>query len=146
MGTFYALLAFCAGNSLVPDEFLAQRPVTRSFDVFFDLRQNKWLSEQSWGWWFGTLSRQLWRHRNVEYGRLFALRSLVCHCAVGCMLAWFCALISWKGALGTRILKCCFLLISLSDTRLIHFLSEYSQIEDIILRIEWKFDSPALQQ
>ena len=26
-----------------------QRPVTRSFDVFFDLRLNKRLSKQSWG-------------------------------------------------------------------------------------------------
>ena len=38
MKTFSALLAICAGNSPVPGEFLAQRPVTRSFDVFFDLR------------------------------------------------------------------------------------------------------------
>ena len=30
----------------------AQRPVTRSFAVFFDLRLNKRLSKQSWGWWF----------------------------------------------------------------------------------------------
>ena len=40
-------------------------PVTRSFDVFFDLRLNKHLSKQSWGWWFETLSRPLWRHCNV---------------------------------------------------------------------------------
>ena len=33
-----------------------QRPVTRSFDVYFDLSQNKRLSKQSWGWWFETLS------------------------------------------------------------------------------------------
>ena len=42
-----------------------QRPVTRRFDVFFDLRLNKRLSKQPWGWWFETLSRPLWRHRNV---------------------------------------------------------------------------------
>ena len=30
----------------------AQRPVTRSFDVFFDLRSNKRLSKQWRGWWF----------------------------------------------------------------------------------------------
>ena len=35
-----ALLALCAGNSPVPGEFPAQRPVTRSFDVVFDLRLN----------------------------------------------------------------------------------------------------------
>ena len=64
METFSALLAICAGNSPVPGEFPAQRPVTRSFDVFFDLRLNKRLSKQSWGWWFETLSRPLWRHCN----------------------------------------------------------------------------------
>ena len=64
METFSALLAICAGNSPVPGEFPTQRPVTRSFDVYFDLRPNKRLSEQSWGWWFETPSRSLWRHRN----------------------------------------------------------------------------------
>ena len=54
METFSALLAICAGNSPVPGEFPTQRPVTRSFDVYFDLRPNKWLSKQSWGWWFET--------------------------------------------------------------------------------------------
>ena len=37
----------------------------RSFDVFFDLRLNNRLSKQSWGWWFETLSRPLWRHCNA---------------------------------------------------------------------------------
>ena len=41
METFSALLVFCAGNSLVTGEFPAQRPVTRSFGVFFDLCLNK---------------------------------------------------------------------------------------------------------
>ena len=41
METFSALLAICAGNSPVPGEFPAQRPVTRNFDVFIDLRPNK---------------------------------------------------------------------------------------------------------
>ena len=65
METFSALLALCAGNSPVSAEFPTQRPVARSFDVFFDLRLNKRLSKQSWGWWFETLSIQLWRHSNV---------------------------------------------------------------------------------
>ena len=65
MKTFSALLALCAGNSPVPGEFPAQRPVTRSFDVFFDLRLIKQLSKQSRGWSFETLSHPLWRHRNV---------------------------------------------------------------------------------
>ena len=60
METFSALLALCAGNSLVIGEFHSQRPVTRTFDVFFDLRLYKRLSKQSWGWWFETPSRPLW--------------------------------------------------------------------------------------
>ena len=39
METFSALLAICAGNSPVTGEFPAQMPVTRSFDVFFDLKR-----------------------------------------------------------------------------------------------------------
>ena len=53
MEAFSALLALCAGNSPVTGEFPPQRPVTRSFDVFFDLRLNKRLSNQSWGRWLG---------------------------------------------------------------------------------------------
>ena len=62
--TFSALLAILAGNSPVTGEFPTQRPVTRSFDVFVDLRLNKRLSKQSWGWWFETPSRPLWRQCN----------------------------------------------------------------------------------
>ena len=44
MEIFSALLAICAGNSTASGEFPKHRPVTRSFDVFFDLRLNKRLS------------------------------------------------------------------------------------------------------
>ena len=64
-GKISALLAICAGNSPVPGEFPTQRPVTRRFGVFFELRPNKRLRKQSWGWWFETLSRPLWRHCNA---------------------------------------------------------------------------------
>ena len=50
MEAFSALLAICAGNSPVPGEFPTQRPVTRNFDVYFDLRLNKRLRKQSWGY------------------------------------------------------------------------------------------------
>ena len=43
METFSALLALCVGNSPATGEFPTQRPVTRSFDDFFDLRLNKQL-------------------------------------------------------------------------------------------------------
>ena len=48
-------------------EFPTQRPVTRSFDVFFDLRLNKRLSKQPWGWWFETPSFPLWRQCNGQW-------------------------------------------------------------------------------
>ena len=83
-GNISTLLAICVGNSPAPGEFPAQRPVTRSFDVFFDLRLNKRLSKQSWGWWFETLSRLLWRHCNGSWISLITLpyqRSThVCDC------------------------------------------------------------------
>ena len=47
METFSALLAVFAGNSPVTSEFPSQRPVTRNFDVFLDLRLNNRLSKQS---------------------------------------------------------------------------------------------------
>ena len=62
MEAFSALLALCVGNSPVTGEFPAQRPVTRNFNVFFDLRLNKWLSKQSWRWWFATRSWLSWCH------------------------------------------------------------------------------------
>ena len=62
METFSALLALCARNSSVTGEFPSQRPVTQSFDVFFDLRLNKRLSKQSRRRWFETPSRSFWRH------------------------------------------------------------------------------------
>ena len=63
-GNIFRVTCFCTGNSQVPGDFPAQRPVTRSFDVFVDLRPNKRLSKQSWGWWFEMLSCSLWRHCN----------------------------------------------------------------------------------
>ena len=50
MGKFPALLAPCEGNSLVTGEFPSQRPVTRSFDVSFDLHgTNGWANHQDPG-------------------------------------------------------------------------------------------------
>ena len=51
METFSVLLALCAGNSPVTGEFLVQRPVTRSFDVFFDLCPgiNGWVNNREAG-------------------------------------------------------------------------------------------------
>ena len=56
---------FCHDDVIKWKSFPSQRPVTHGFDVFFDLCLNKRLSKHSWGWWFETPSRSLWRHCNV---------------------------------------------------------------------------------
>ena len=61
METFSALLVISAGNSPVTGELPTQRSVTRSFDVFFDLRLNKRLSSETPSW-------SLWRQCNVTPG------------------------------------------------------------------------------
>ena len=79
METFSSLLDICMGNSPVTGEFPTQRPVTRSFDVFFDLRLEKRLSKQSWGWWFETLSRPARRHYNVPKYSTLSVSRLHCY-------------------------------------------------------------------
>ena len=56
-GTMLALLSLCAGNSPVTGEFPSQRPVTRSFDVFF--RSAPWIN----GWVNNREPGYLRRHR-----------------------------------------------------------------------------------
>ena len=65
-GNIFRVTGPLCGEFTSPGEFPTQRPVTRSFDVFFDLRLNKRLSKQPWGWWFETLSWSLWRQCNDE--------------------------------------------------------------------------------
>ena len=50
-------MALCSGNSPVTGELPAQRPVTRSFDVFFDLRLYK-------QWVNNRVAGDLRRHRS----------------------------------------------------------------------------------
>ena len=64
-GNIFRVTGHLCGEFTGPRWIPAQRPVMRSFDVFFDQRLNKRLSKQSWGWWFETLSCPLWRHCNV---------------------------------------------------------------------------------
>ena len=56
----------------------AWRPVTRSFDVFFDLRLNQRFSKQSVGWWFETPSHPLWHHCNISSYHNLKIR-IICH-------------------------------------------------------------------
>ena len=59
METFSTLLALCEGKPPVTGGFPSQRPTTRSFDDFFDLRLKRRLSKQ---WKAGDLTRHhtLW--------------------------------------------------------------------------------------
>ena len=66
-GSISVLLVLCAGNPPVTGGFPLQRPVTRSFGEFFDLRLNKRLSKQSGRRWFDTPSRSLWRHNTAYF-------------------------------------------------------------------------------
>ena len=56
METFSALLVRCTVNSPHKGQWRG------TFSYFFDLRLNKRLSKQWWGWWFETLWSPLWRH------------------------------------------------------------------------------------
>ena len=56
-GNSFRVTGPLCGEFTGPGEFPTQRPVTRSVDVFFDLRLNKWLSKQPSG------SGDLRRHR-----------------------------------------------------------------------------------
>ena len=70
MEPFCALLTICAGNSPVTGEFPAHKDQwSRTLMSSLICALNKLLSKQSWGWWFETPSRSLWRHCNelVKY-------------------------------------------------------------------------------
>ena len=66
-GNIFRVTGPLCGEFTGPGEFPAQRPVTWSFDVLFDLRLNKRLSKQPRGWWFEMQSCSLWRHCDVCY-------------------------------------------------------------------------------
>ena len=84
-GILSALLAFGEGNPLVTGGFPSQRPVTRSFDILFDLLLNKRLSKQSGSRLFETPSGSLWNHSNGSTG--FFCRPVyvfIIHSTYGC--------------------------------------------------------------
>ena len=65
-GNIFRVTGPLCGEFTGPGEFPTQRPVTRSFDVFSDLRLNERLSKQPWGWGFETPSWSLWRQCNAS--------------------------------------------------------------------------------
>ena len=67
--------------------FPSQRPVRRSFDVFFDLRMNKWLNKQSRRRWSETPSCSVWRDCSGSATR-FSARS--------CRPFWITPSVQWS--------------------------------------------------
>ena len=83
-GNIYRVTGHLCGEFTGPGEFPAQRPVARSFDVFFDLCLNKRLCKQWWGWWFETISRPLWCHCNTGSSLSYIVHSRYPTLIVGC--------------------------------------------------------------
>ena len=87
METIFALLALCKGIQPVIGGFPSKRPVTRSFDVFFDLPLSKRPSKQPRGRGFQMPSRSLRRHCNVEmYNRPVLHNSLIVGTVLRCAI------------------------------------------------------------
>ena len=98
-GDIFRVTGPLCGEFTSPGEFHAQRPVTRSFDVFFDLRLNKRLSKQPWGWWFEMSSCSLWSycndHAKFATGRQIAVWRIK-QIAKGAPVIWLCTSLWWQ--------------------------------------------------
>ena len=64
------------GDPPITSGFPSQRPVTPSFDAFFDLHQNKWWSKQSRRRWFESPSRLF---KEWEFRRSRRMPKLACN-------------------------------------------------------------------
>ena len=98
-GNIFHVTGHLCGEFTGPGEFPAQRPVTRSFDVFFDLCLNKRLSKQSWGWWFETQSGSLWRQCNGHHNEHQGISN---HWQLNCLFKfcfWLISKKTWKPVL-----------------------------------------------
>ena len=83
MGTFSTLQAICVGNSPVTGKFPSQRPVTWSFDIFFDLRlNNDWVNNHESGDLRCTLAHYDITVMNVKISLKYS-PPLLDHCAPG---------------------------------------------------------------
>ena len=69
METFSALLALSAGIYRSPMNSLHKGKWRGALMFSLICALNKRFSKQSWGWWFETPLRSLWRHFNVSYVR-----------------------------------------------------------------------------
>ena len=68
-GNIFRVTGLLCGEFTGHRRISSQKASNADFDALFDLRLFKRLSKQSWGWWFETPSRPLWRHSKV-YGNV----------------------------------------------------------------------------
>ena len=87
-GNIFRITGPLCGEFTGTREFPAQRPVTRSFDIFFDLRLNKRLSKQPRGWWFETPPWSLWRQCNDIFDQWISIQLLCCSASRGWWYYW----------------------------------------------------------
>ena len=137
-GNIFRVTGPLCGEFTGPGEFPTQRPVTRSFDVFFDLRLNKPLSKQPWGWWFETISRSLWRHRNAyDISSKQSIKLLVIT-----HRRWWCSLVNqyvfrfWTKSFPYFSLYCTRVIIWLHDIP--YFINAESVIYLQVIEAQWR--------
>ena len=90
-GNIFRVTGHLCGESTGPRWIPRTKASDAELWCFFNLCLNKRLSKQSWGWWFETLSRPLWRHRNDQKRRQLSteiLFSLQCQCNIHKSPAW----------------------------------------------------------
>ena len=87
----------------------AQRPVTWSFDVFFNLRLNKRLRKQSRGWWFETPSCSLWRHCDVKHFTADDVTKWRKHFVVNITTQYISTLVGVISTSGSALVLCTFI-------------------------------------
>ena len=113
---------FVRGTYRSPVNSPQKRPVTQSFDVFFDLHPNKRLSKQWCGWWFETPLCPLWHHRNVIVLKHWGLNKrvdillLACNdwnftetCYSGFTSVHFCVSMVWMQLMSIKIFSLTYL-------------------------------------
>ena len=105
-GNIFHVTGPLCGEFTSSGEFPTQRPMLRNFDVFFDLRLNKRLSKQPWGWWFETPSWSLWRRCNDQ--EWYGIQSQRKRVNV-CISNW------WTGSTYVYIMVWCWMGIMLSS-------------------------------
>ena len=77
---------FCVGNSLITGEFPAQRPVMRTFDVFFDLHLIQQLSKDGDA---GNLRRHRAQYDVIVMHIIISKLQVQVCCETGSQALWY---------------------------------------------------------